>query len=300
MHPEGTNAVSERRKISIITCVWNQCDQFFSECAASVAAMPADIEWVVTDDGSSPHVTRSYHRIIETVARNVPVRFIKLAQRSGLARARNVALENATGEWVVILDSDDWLASNLGEMLVALPRHFGLVAFETAYFDDFGYEYRRIRHFEYLFNLYGGTILDPFLWFDFYYHGIIARRDLLRRIGGYRDELRVGEDQDILCRAIEALSREEVRFVHELGYGYRNNPDGVCLRQWEAVERNYTNTMLNAANRRGANFSACRFGGFREIDDSRVDQYEYRHSCGGWLSWETTLERYQQTGAGSA
>ena len=114
-------------------------------------------------------------------------------------------------------------------MLVALPRHFGLVAFETAYFDDFVYEYRRIRHFEYLFNLYGGTILDPFLWFDFYYHGIIARRDLLRRIGGYRDELRVGEDQDILCRAIEALSREEVRFVHELGYGYRNNPDGRLL-----------------------------------------------------------------------
>ena len=93
-----------------------------------------------------------------------------------LARARNIALKNATGEWVVILDSDDWLASNLGEMLVALPAHLGLVAFETEYFDDVVYEYRRIRHFEHLFNLYGGTIFDPFLWFDFYYHGIIARR----------------------------------------------------------------------------------------------------------------------------
>ena len=91
--------MSERPKISIITCVWNQFYQFFGECAASVAAMPADIEWVVTDDGSSPDATRSYHRIMETVAGNVPVRFIKLAQRSGLARARNIALENATGEW---------------------------------------------------------------------------------------------------------------------------------------------------------------------------------------------------------
>jgi len=85
--------------------------------------------------------------------------------------ARNAALEHATGEWVVVLDSDDRLAAKLAGLLVALPSGVGLVAFEATYFTNEDCEHRRIRHFERLFSSYGGTILDPFLWFDFYYHG---------------------------------------------------------------------------------------------------------------------------------
>lgn len=279
--------MSKEQDISVITCVWNQCETFFSECAASVAAQSADIEWIIADDGSSDHAATSYRKIVEAVAGHVPVQFITLPQRSGLSRARNIALKKATGRWVVVLDSDDRLASNIGSVLIALPSHIGLVAFEATYFSDDTSEHRRIRYFEQLFNSYGGTVLDPFLWFDFYYHGIIARTNLLRRIGGYLDELEVGEDQDILFRAVEALPHEEVCFVHEVGYEYRNNPAGVCFQRWEAVKDNYTATMLAAAKRRGANFRDCRFAGFKEVDGSRVDQYEYRSTSGEWLSWDT-------------
>ena len=36
-----------------------------------------------------------------------------------------------------------------------------------------------------MFRQYGGSSLDPFLWFDFYYHGLIARKEVVRRFGGY-------------------------------------------------------------------------------------------------------------------
>jgi hypothetical protein len=191
------------------------------------------------------------------------------------------------GEWVVVLDSDDRLAVNLDRMLLALPPHIQLAAFEAKYFSDNGFEHRRIHYFERLFNSRGGTVLDPFLWFDFYYHGIIARNDLLRRIGGYLDGLDVGEDQDILFRAVEALPRSQVRFIGRIGYEYRNNPAGVCCQRWEAVKSNYAATMLAATKRRGAEFRDCRFAGVREVDGSRVDQYEYLSENGEWLSWET-------------
>ena len=171
-------------------------------------------------------------------------------------------------------------------MLLALYPPIGLVAFEAIFFSEDAYEHRRIQHFERLFNSHGGTILDPFLWFDFYYHGIIARRDLLHRIGGYLDGLEVGEDQDILFRAIEALPREQVRFIHEIGYEYRDNPAGVCCQRWEAVKPNYTATMLAATERRGENFRDCRFAGVKAVDGSRVDQYEYQSESGDWVSWD--------------
>ena len=284
----------------MITCVRNQREGFFTECAASVATQSADIEWIITDDGSSDDAARSYRKIIDAVAGHVRVQLITLPQPSGLSRARNVALENAAGKWVVVLDSDDRLAPNLGRVLLALPSHLGLVAFEATYFSDDTCEHRRIRHFEQLFNSYGGTVLDPLLWFDFYYHGIIARKNLLRRIGGYLDELEVGEDQDILFRAVEALPREQVCFVHEIGYEYRNNPAGVCCQRWEAVKCNYTATMLAAANRRGANFRDCRFAGVKEVDGSHVDQYQYRSVSGEWLSWETIQSECQVMQGASA
>ncbi len=286
--------MSKKLDISVITCVWNQPEEFFTECAASVGALSADIEWIITDDGSSDDAARSYREIVDAVAGHVPVHLITLPQRSGLSRARNVALERARGQWVVVLDSDDRLAGSLGRMLIELPSHVGLVAFEAAFFSEDSCEHRRIGHFERLFSSYGGTIFDPFLWFDFYYHGIIARQKLLRRIGGYLDRLKVGEDQDILFRAVEALARDQVRFVHEIGYEYRNNPAGVCCREWEAVKCNYIETMLVAAKRRGGNFQDCRFAGVKEVDGCQVDQYQYRSVSGKWLSWEAIQCDYQQ------
>jgi len=287
--------MSKKRDISVITCVWNQCERFFTECATSVAALSADIEWIIADDGSSNDAAESYRKIADAVAGNVPVQFIRLPQRSGLSRARNAALANAAGEWIVVLDSDDRLTLNLDSVLVGLPCHVGLVALEARYFSHDTTEHRRIRHFERLFRSYGGTTLDPFLWFDFYYHGIIARNEVLRRIGGYLDECDVGEDQDILFRAVESLRRDQVRFIHQVGYEYRNNPDGVCGQQWEAVRDKYTATMLAAVRRRGAKFHDCRFVGVKEIDGSQIDQYEYRSSNGTWLSWEQCQAEFQET-----
>src|SRR5205814_2339040 len=122
---------------------------------------------------------------------------------------------------------------------------------------------------------FGKTSADPFLWFDFYYHGIIARSTLVKKIGGYTSALEVGEDQDVLLRACEALSIGQVLFWNDISYFYRQNPYGVCSTRWQEVEENYLATMLSAATRRGAAFEACRYAETAVIDDAAIDVYQY-------------------------
>lgn len=170
--------------------------------------------------------------------------------------------------------------------LRGLPPEVHMACFEVLYFNDQHSEHRGVAWFENLFRSHGLTILDPFLWFDFYYHGIIVRKNVLTRIGGYLDQLTVGEDQDILLRATESLSVDDVAFVHWIGYEYRNNSEGVCVQRWSEVERNYAATMLAAARRRGGTFTDCRFAGTEEIGGALIDVYEYKLWDGRWISWD--------------
>ncbi len=109
--------------------------------------------------------------------------------------------------------------------------------------------------------------------------------------GRNRAELRVGEDQDVLLRALEVISPDEVAFFSQIGYEYRENPGGVCKRRWKEVLRNYLATMLQGAKRRGGAFTGCRFGGVRSMDGGTIDCYEYRDRNNIWWGWEEWRRR---------
>ncbi len=279
-----------RIPVSFVTCVYNQVPAFFAECAASVGGQQISVEWIVVDDGSSPESTALHQATLETVGASVKSRFIKLPNNVGLSEARNAGIAVARGEWVVVLDSDDRAGPRLAKRLARLPRSTAVVCCEVNYFDQTEIEHRRLDYFEALFRKFSGSSLDPFLWFDFYYHGVIARRKLLQRIGGYDPILKVGEDQDILLRALEQVSADEVAFVHEIGYEYRSNSNGVCSKRWNEVLAGYTSTMLSGARRRGAPFDRCRFAEAKTIEGAEIDCYEYRTTSGKWVSWDAWYE----------
>lgn len=272
--------------VSFVTCVYNQTPAFFAECATSVSAQQISVEWIVVDDGSSPESAALHQATVEAVGAPVLTRFIKLPSNVGLSVARNAGIAVATGDWVVVLDSDDRAGVGLAKKLTRLPSSTAVACFEVNYFDEAESEHRRLDYFEGLFRNFSATSLDPFLWFDFYYHGIMVRRELLQRIGGYNPILKVGEDQDILLRVLEEVSPDTVAFVHEIGYEYRSNSNGVCRKMWKEVLAGYIVTMLNGAKRRGAPFDCCRFAEAKTIEGAEIDCYEYRTMSGKWVSWD--------------
>lgn len=94
-------------KFSIITPVYNRED-CIERCLLSVVKQQKwDIEFehIVVDDGSSDNTKA----IIEDYANRYPhISFIHFEKNKGTNAARNKAIEKASGDFCIILDSDDY------------------------------------------------------------------------------------------------------------------------------------------------------------------------------------------------
>ena len=94
--------------ISIIIPVYN-VEQYLQECLDSILSQTySDFEVILVDDGSpdnSGMICDEYAR------KNDRIRVIH-QKNSGVSAARNKGLDNAKGEWVTFVDSDDWLNSD--------------------------------------------------------------------------------------------------------------------------------------------------------------------------------------------
>ena len=95
-------------KISVIVPVYNT-EQYLRRCIDSVLAQTyQDFELLLIDDGS----TDSSGAICdEYAARDSRVRVFHKVN-GGVSSARNVGLDNARGEWVTFVDSDDYIEEN--------------------------------------------------------------------------------------------------------------------------------------------------------------------------------------------
>ena len=92
-------------KISVIIPVYNT-QEYLRECIDSVLNQNfQDIEIICINDGStdnSQDILDEYHK--------KDIRFKVFTQKNqGLAKSRNVGLNHAKGEYVIFLDSDDYL-----------------------------------------------------------------------------------------------------------------------------------------------------------------------------------------------
>ncbi len=95
--------------ISIIVTVFNY-ERYIRQCLASVAAsepVPGRLEVVVVDDGSTDGSREAIGAFMADSS--MPVQFVRKVLNTGPADARNVALEQARGRWVFVLDADNWL-----------------------------------------------------------------------------------------------------------------------------------------------------------------------------------------------
>lgn len=115
--------------ISVIIPVRNRekligpCLDYLFEAARSVTNRGVFVEIVVADDASTdgtPQVVAE-----KAASGTVPVRQVTLDSRQGPARARNAALERASGQLVVFVDSDVIVSPNFFEAHLAAYRESG-------------------------------------------------------------------------------------------------------------------------------------------------------------------------------
>ena len=101
-------------KISVIVPVYNT-EKYLHRCIDSILAQTfTDFELLLIDDGSKDN---SGAICDEYAAKDQRVRVFH-KKNGGVSSARNLGLDNAQGEWITFVDSDDWVKKEYIELFI--------------------------------------------------------------------------------------------------------------------------------------------------------------------------------------
>lgn len=102
-------------RISVIVPIY-KVEPYLRKCVDSILSQSfRDFELILVDDGSPDHCGEICDEYAKTDDR---IRVIH-QKNGGLSAARNAGLDIAQGEWILFIDSDDWIDSGYFDALVA-------------------------------------------------------------------------------------------------------------------------------------------------------------------------------------
>ncbi len=109
-------------KVSIIVPVYN-VEQYLTRCVRSIQAQTeSNIEIILVDDGSPD----SCPKICDELATQDSRIHVIHKKNGGLASARNAGMRAAHGEYILFVDSDDWIDDNTVAELTAIADTKGV------------------------------------------------------------------------------------------------------------------------------------------------------------------------------
>jgi glycosyltransferase involved in cell wall biosynthesis len=155
------------------------------------------IEVLVVDDGSADETP------LRLGALDDPrLRVVRNDTSLGLPAARNAGIAAARGEWLAFLDDDDhWAPTKLHAQLAAAARDGAAWAYGRAVVVDAAGQALEADPFPEPRALPG--LLQQGNWIPGGGSNVVVRADLVRRLGGFDEELRFFEDWDLWLRLLQ-------------------------------------------------------------------------------------------------
>lgn len=228
-------------EISVIVPVY-KAEAYLSRCVDSILAQTfTDFELILVDDGSPD---RSGTICDEYAARDARIRVIH-KPNGGLSDARNTGIDASTGDWLMFVDSDDYIAPNMAEALhTAVTQHNADMA--TCNVKQFGNnpdtpetDWIKIKSGVYdgIELLKSGDFMPPYVvaW-----NKIYAKRlwQSLRYPVG-----RIHEDEFVIHLLFSACKK--VVCLTDALYYYRENPNGITKRPYSLSRLDYLDALAD-------------------------------------------------------
>jgi glycosyltransferase involved in cell wall biosynthesis len=119
------------RKVSIIIPVYN-CEKYISRCLDSIINQTYDnLEVIVINDGSTDNTLG----MLKNYSKKYPYIKVYTQKNSGVSSARNNGIKKATGYYIQFTDADDYLSSDMIELMVksSVENESDLVVCEYKY-----------------------------------------------------------------------------------------------------------------------------------------------------------------------
>ena len=106
-------------KVSIIIPIYNVAD-YIERCLASVMAQTYnDIECILVDDCTQDDSIEKCQQMIADYKGSIEFKILHHERNRGLSAARNTGTDNAMGEYIYYLDSDDEITNDCIELLAS-------------------------------------------------------------------------------------------------------------------------------------------------------------------------------------
>ena len=209
--------------LSILLPTFNTDARFLERCIRSVREQCyPNWQLCVVDDCSSDERVVKYVESLAAIDSRVHLRVS--AKNKGISAASNLALEIATGDFVILLDHDDELHRfALFEVVAALNDHpdLDLIYSDEDKIDPDGH--RVCPAFKPDFDM------DVFLSFDYLGHMIALRRSVAEAVGGFRSSCNGAQDWDLLVRVLEGVAPSRVHHISKPLYHWRMHADSTAL-----------------------------------------------------------------------
>jgi glycosyltransferase involved in cell wall biosynthesis/SAM-dependent methyltransferase len=268
---------AQGRGVSIIITCYN-LGMFLNEALAGALAQTyPDVEVIIIDDGSTDPATIT---VLDKLPPHPRLRMLRTSNQ-GVSRARNYAISQACGTYILPLDADDRILPNYLARAVEILDLRPEVGFVGCHYRTFG-----IRETEYRPTAYR---LPDLLVENVVPVASVYRRECWERAGGYCQEINQMEDWDLwlslLDLGYEAVVLPEIYFE----YRVRSNSNLSLARDPEAYQR-----IMSVLYRR----HKALFDGYaQEVLLGKDRQFATLHAHTLWLeqqalSWERTAHEH--------
>lgn len=108
-------------KVSVIVCLFN-VENYLDRCLHNLLNQSLrDIELIFIDDASTDNTLKKLYAILNT-RKNNNIKIITHSENLGIAASRTEGIKEATGEYIIHCDPDDYVEKDMYETLYAMAK----------------------------------------------------------------------------------------------------------------------------------------------------------------------------------
>ena len=225
-------------KVTVAVPVYG-VEKYIERCARSLFEQTyRNIEYVFVNDCTKDNSMTVLHQVIlDYPERKGKILIIDHPKNKGLAGARNTAVENATGDFIMWVDSDDYIEKNAVELSVSKQKegNYDIVRFNAIKYQDGYVTFIHTKNYNSMkeYNLAAIRREAPVcVW------GGIIRRDLYIKNNIRAEEgVNMGEDYQVMPRLIY-FAKSYISIDRNLyHYDAFTNPNSVSHRFTREMNR---------------------------------------------------------------
>lgn len=223
-------------KISVVIPVYG-VEKYIRQCLESIINQTyKNLEIIVVNDGTKDNSMK----IVEEYLSDERIKIIN-QENSGVSIARNKGIEEARGEYIAIIDSDDWLELNTFEELMKLVENKeDIIVFDFYKFNETTQKIKKktttIEEFKnnipddkkYLISMYGSESCNK-----------LYRREFLEKFNIKYEKMLY---EDVFWKIETFLQAEKIKITGKRYYYYRNGRANSTM--WKTAQKDNDNEFI--------------------------------------------------------